>query len=116
MAEDRKDIPFDVDADNLRTVRRRMERFTFVPAAPPDAELFSVVAVDETHVLATFAAAVLDNDALRCVDVYHFTPELTVSEIEPVGDPPTAVLITVNEMLDDESYTLLIDVLEPAED
>lgn len=117
-AYDRLELPR--PSVELTTTRRRVPRFDAAPAFPA-ATLFSVIAIDSTHVRATFATPVLDNDALRCTASYHFTATppalpLEVFEVVPEGalgpSGADSVLITTSEMLQGGDYHLLIDVLE----
>lgn len=76
--------------------------------------------VDSTHVRATFSAAVLDNPAIRCLDLWLLTPTpsgvpIKVLEVVPEQTPETtSVLLTTTEHLQSGNYIGTLYFLEIA--
>ena len=78
--------------------------------ATGDVRILSWVAIDSTHIQVTFVAAVEVSGALRCVELWLIDPpvgarDIAVRAVEVVGDPATAVILTVDEMLNGGGYT-----------
>ena len=81
------------------------------------APTISFAAVDSTHVRATFAAAVLDGPAIRCIDLWQLEngAPITVLEVIPEQTPATtSVLLTTTEHLQGAAYIGTLHFLELA--
>lgn len=88
-------------------------------ACPCDVTPITATGVDSTHIRVTFARPVLDNAAIRCVDVWEVTPPgsehaVDVFEVVPEGDPVESVLLTTSEHRTVADYICSLHFLEAA--
>ncbi len=86
---------------------------------PCDVAPLTATGVDSTHVRVTFAEAVIDNAAIRCIDVWEIvSPDLdhpiTVLAVLPEQDPVESVLLTTTEHQTLPSYIARLHFLERA--